>query len=76
MTAIAEFQLFARLKKSSRYYGQGLGQDNKPMTFAVEAMWSQGSTQESHPIRFNNNRYPREDVELLVLGGDNKLHKL
>jgi hypothetical protein len=49
-------QLFARIKKTSKYYGQGLPGD----WFDVEIEHNLGPGQ--HSIRGNNNLYRREDV--------------
>jgi len=69
---MSAFNLFARIKKSSRYYSQGLEVPHDPKSkailFPVEDLFPGGDI--SHPVRFNNNRYPLEDVELFVGVGE------
>jgi len=54
-------ELFARLRKSSEYYHQGLGQNNKPRIFKIEAV---------RPgflcFRSNSNNYASHDLAFYV----------
>ena len=43
-----EVELFAKIKRTSKYYHQGLGQNNKPIAFKIEAI-QYGSHSMAHP---------------------------
>ena len=56
-----DVELFTRIKKSSEYYHQGLGQNNKPHIFKIEAI---------RPgflcFRLNSNNYSSDDLAFYV----------
>lgn len=59
--AECEVQLFARIKKSSEYYHQGLDQNNKPLIFKIDSI---------RPgflcFRLNSNNYSSHDLTFYV----------
>lgn len=67
-------EMWARIKKSSKYYEQGLNAQRKPIFFPVESLFA-NKFEENYVVRFNCNQYRLEDVELWVRTHD-KLHRL
>lgn len=63
----AKVELFARIKKSSQYYHQGLDHDGTPLIFKVESI-RQGFL----CFRLNDNNYSSHDLAFYVrdAGGD------
>lgn len=71
---VTAFQVWVRLKKSSKYYGQGLQDQtdgkSKPMFFKLDAFEPQramGLMSDSHLLKFNSNSYRREDCEFYLV---------
>ncbi len=54
-------ELFAKIKRTSKYYYQGLGQDGKPIAFKIDAI-----QYGSHAIRMNSNNYRCQDLTFWV----------
>lgn len=56
-------ELWAKIKKGSKYYRQGLDAQEKPIYFPVESLFEQTG---EYCLRFNSNAYRLEDVNLFV----------
>ena len=56
-----EVELFAKIKKSSEYYHQGLDQNNKPHVFKIESI-REGFL----CFRLNSNNYASHDLAFYV----------
>ncbi len=67
----SKINLFAKIKRSSKYYYQGIGNNDKPQLFQVDEV-SNGS----HPFRLNYNSYRGDDLTFYVKGLGNQLVKL
>ena len=59
--AAGKVHLYARIKRTSEYYHQGLDEDNKPLLFLVERISNDG-----YAFRLNCNNYRREDLVFFV----------
>ena len=57
-------QLYASIKRTSKYYYQGLDKNKKPRAFKIEAI----QQCDTHHIRMNNNNYRWQDLTFLVKG--------
>ena len=67
-----DIELYAQIKRSSKYYYQGLDIDNEPIIFQVDEVRNG-----SHPFRLNSNNYRAEDlVFYLKKHGEDQLRKL
>jgi len=66
--AFPPFKLMATIKKSSKYYHQGLSdpynRKSKPRAFVVTAILL--SDADGYDFKFNSNAYRREDVTLWI----------
>ncbi|MFZ5798132.1 MAG: hypothetical protein ACOY3O_06860 [Thermodesulfobacteriota bacterium] len=56
-----EVELFARIKRSSKYYHQGLDRARQPRIFRVDAI-----RHGTHPFRLNSNNYRSQDLAFFV----------
>ena len=56
-----EVELFAKIRRSSKYYHQGLDSAKQPRIFRVEAI-----RHGTHPFRMNNNNYRGRDLAFFV----------
>ena len=56
-----EVKLFARIKRSSEHYHQGLDQNHKPCIFKIDAI-----RHGFHPFRLNSNNYSCHDLAFYV----------
>lgn len=56
-----EVELFAEIRRSSKYYYQGLDSARQPRIFRIEAI-----RHGSHPFRLNNNNYRSRDLAFFV----------
>jgi len=56
-----EVELFAEIRRSSKYYYQGLDSARQPRIFRIEAI-----RHGSHPFRLNNNNYRSRDLSFFV----------
>jgi hypothetical protein len=56
-----EVELFAEIRRSSKYYYQGLDSARQPRIFRIEAI-----RHGSHPFRLNNNNYRSQDLAFFV----------
>jgi hypothetical protein len=71
---VVAFEVWVRLKKSSKYYHQGL-QDStdpksKPVFFKLDGFEPQramGLMSDQHLLKFNSNSYQREDCEFYLV---------
>lgn len=63
-----EVELFAKIKRTSKYYYQGLDQNNKPVAFKIEAI-----QHGSHSFRINSNNYRCQDLAFYVKDSKGKL---
>lgn len=66
-----EVELFARIKKTSKYYHQGLDDTGKAVVHKIEQMRNG-----SHPFRLNGNNYRGEDLTFYVKSLPGKMIKL
>jgi hypothetical protein len=64
-------ELYARIKRTSQFYYQGLGEDQKPLIFKIEAI-----RLDSHPFRMNNNNYQAHDLAFFTRNKNGRLIKL
>lgn len=65
-----EFEVCVRLKKSSKYYDQGLGANGAPRYFKLESFSPQcvpGLICDGYFLHFNNNTYRTEDCEFYLV---------
>ena len=67
----SEICLYARIKRTSKYYYQGLDSQNKPVIFKVEEICNG-----SHPFRLNSNNYKVSDLAFFVKSSTKQLIKL
>lgn len=67
--AKCKVELFATIRPTSKYYYQGLDENNKPRAFKIEAI----QQCDTHPIRMNNNNYRCQDLTFLVKGVEGDL---
>lgn len=67
----SKIELYARIKRSSKYYNQGLDTRNKPKIFKVEEVRCG-----SHPFRLNANNYGVSDLIFYVKDRFDQLIKL
>ena len=68
------FEVWVRLKKSSKYYHQGLLENGKPAFFKLDGFNPQSGMalmSDCHSIRFNSNSYRREDCEFFLVDPKN-----
>ncbi|MCL7489835.1 MAG: hypothetical protein M8357_16845 [Desulfobulbaceae bacterium] len=56
-----EVELFAEIRRSSKYYYQGLDSARQPRIFRIEAI-----RHGTHPFRLNNNNYRSQDLTFFV----------
>lgn len=71
---VIAFEVWVRLKKSSKYYGQGQREDGKAAFFKLDGFEPQkamGLMSDRHLLRFNNNSYRREDCEFFLVDPKN-----
>jgi hypothetical protein len=81
---VRNFDVWARLKKSSKYYYQGLedptNSKSKPRFFQLECFhpstFGTKLCRDGYLLRFNNNQYRIEDVELFLVDPKNTKHFL
>ncbi len=73
------FALYATIKKSSKYYHQGLSDPtngkSKPRAFEITSINSMPDC-DGYDYRLNNNQYRREDLQLWVKLPDGKLKRI
>ena len=67
---VSNINLFAKIKRSSKYYYQGLN-NNKPELFQIKEI-----RDGSHPFKLNCNSYRSEDLAFYVKGVGEMLIKL
>ncbi len=67
--AKCKVELFATIKRTSKYYYQGLDKNKKPRAFKIEAI----QQCDTHNIRMNNNNYRSQDLTFLVKGVEGDL---
>lgn len=67
---VRNFDVVARLKKSSKYYEQGLDQNSKPRFFRLEyfmpSRFGLALSRDAYILHFNGNAYRIEDCELFL----------
>ncbi len=61
-------ELFAKIKRTSKYYYQGLDQNGKPRAFKIDAI-----QYGSHSFRMNSNNYRSQDLTFWVKGVEDNL---
>ncbi|WP_043582322.1 hypothetical protein [Geminisphaera colitermitum] len=66
------FTLFATIKKSSKYYRQGLGDDNKPYAFKIRQIDDFGD----YRFHGNSNQYRAEDLIFWIKKSDGKFTRI
>jgi len=66
------YGLWAELKRSSRYYAQGLDEARKPVRYPVRLDPSGGE----YCVRFNNNCYRLADVTLFARVEDTQFFRI
>ncbi|WP_043582106.1 hypothetical protein [Geminisphaera colitermitum] len=66
------FDLYATIKKSSKYYYQGLGDDNKPRAFRIRQIDDFGD----YRFHGNSNQYRAEDLMFWIENSKGKFTKL
>ncbi len=64
-------ELFARIKRTSKYYFQGLDDNGKQITFPVESI-----QQGLYTFRLNHNNYQLQDLTFYVKDGEGRFLKL
>ena len=64
-------ELFARIKRTSKYYFQGLDNNGEQITFPVEAI-----QYGSYTFRLNHNNYRRQDLSFYVKDAEGRFLKL
>jgi len=60
-SAASTVHLYARIKRTSEYYHQGLDEDNKPLLFPVEQVQN-----DYYAFRLNCNNYRQDDLVFFV----------
>lgn len=75
---VVSFQVWVRLKKSSKYYHQGLedctDSKSKPMFFKLDGFVPQQGMalmSDQHSLKFHSNSYRREDCEFFLVDPKN-----
>jgi hypothetical protein len=76
---VRDFEVLARLKKSSKYYAQGLtnpcDSKSKPRFFRLSyfnpTRFGTALSRDAYLLHFNNNTYRIEDVELFLVDPKN-----
>lgn len=71
-TTRGPFALFATIKKSSKYYYQGLNADNKPGAFEITRIDDSGY----YRFHGNHNRYRADDLTFWIETSKGKFTKL
>jgi len=64
-------ELYARIKKTSKYYHQGLDNNGRQVTFPVESV-----QYGSYTFRFNHNNYRTQDLSFYVKDAEGCFLKL